>query len=105
MSTVEELTLTRETFGPAPSAVIGMRLGRSKLIGNVVVLSMILPRASRENWYQNTITRRSAVKTRVKGRRLATTRHARPTSPGTDAGYGLLDRKPGSWVLSDPGSL
>jgi hypothetical protein len=47
MSTVEELTFTRETFGPAPSTVIGIRLGRSKPIGNVVVLPMTVPREGR----------------------------------------------------------
>jgi hypothetical protein len=43
MSTAEELTFTHEALGPAPSAVIGMRLGRSKRIGNIIVLSMIAP--------------------------------------------------------------
>jgi hypothetical protein len=48
MSTVEDLTVTVETFGPAPSTVIGMRLGRSTLIGNVAELSMITPRETVE---------------------------------------------------------
>ena len=67
MSTVEELSFTRETFGLAPSTVIGMRLGRSKLIGNVVVLSMIVPRASRRNWYLNDITRMERCRDKGQG--------------------------------------
>jgi len=50
MATVEGHTFTREPLGPAPRAVIGMRLGRSKLIRNVVVLSMIVPRKGHINW-------------------------------------------------------
>jgi hypothetical protein len=43
MSIVEGLTFTRETFGPTPSTVMRMRLGRSNVIGNVAVLCMIAP--------------------------------------------------------------
>ena|SRR6516165_2162355 len=65
MSTVEELTCTRETFGPAPSTVIGMWLGRSKLIGNVVALFMVAPYdlwyPATPGIYQNDITFRGPV--------------------------------------------
>ena len=61
MSTVEELTFTRETLGRTPSTVMGMRLAHSSRIGNVVALSTMPPRegvetnltpvaAVRESW-------------------------------------------------------
>src|SRR6202042_3708914 len=59
-STVSGFTVTRETLGPAPSTVMGMRLCRSNVIGNVVGLSMVAPQGPSRR-YLNDIARQATV--------------------------------------------